>query len=647
MDGKNKKKLHDFFVLFFKACLIFSIIVAAGFGGFILFATKIPDNDMLVEQAASQQDIIASTQDTELPSSVPVSVTLKDNGLIEKNIFVNSVDIGGLSKTEAENLLEEKLAETISDKNITFLAGDNSYSVGFSHFNVTYDIKSAVSEAFNYTRNSDNKVSNEHIKFLDNRKYEIQAKVVYDTDELTVYLNNIAHEVNVAPVEPLFQKNDGVFVFGESSIGKSILIDKAKTDANNLIMDVKSGNVNIEFEDVAPRCTIDHAHASTNLLGKFSTNYSGGSSNLRNKNIMNACSKINNTTLYPGDVFSTNAILGEMSTDNGYYKAPTILGNKLVDDYGGGVCQVSSTLYNAILYSELEIVERTNHSLKVGYLDYAYDATLADDFLDLKFRNNTSFPVLIESYASSGSVVVNVYGHETRPENRTISFENEFVSKVSPGGEIVSYDSNLSPNQRVVDVAAKTGYVYNLYKNIYIDNQVVDRVLVNVSKYKAVRAEVRVGTGGGSSRKSTPDVQQDAPSIEDVNQQPPAQQPPAQQPPEQQTRPEGQPESQTTQQPVQPTQQPEQPAQQPEQPAQATEPPAQAPEQNIAQPPAEQQVIPQPAEPGQDNSAASGSNSQPAQEQAPPAEHQNPPAPQDAGVQQVPSVDELGVMPGN
>ena len=153
---------------------------------------------------------------------------------------------------------------------------------------------------------------------------------------------------------------------------------------------------------------MEGGHAGCKLIGNYSSQYKGNDEN-RVQNLRNACSKINGVILYPGEEFSTNAHFNPCTEENGWALAGTIVKGKIEDSVGGGMCQVSSALYDAVLYAELEVTERHNHSMKVGYSPYAFDATLAGDYKDFKFKNNTNKAVYIESYLTSSNVVVNLY----------------------------------------------------------------------------------------------------------------------------------------------------------------------------------------------------------------------------------------------
>ena len=197
------------------------------------------------------------------------------------------------------------------------------------------------------------------------------------------------------------------------------------------------------------------------LLGTFYTYFNEGETG-RNGNIRRAAGLVDNYVLLPGQAFSMNEAIAPVCLSNGYYIALVIANGEFVEGIGGGVCQVSSTLYMAALFAELEILQRRAHSRMVGYVPPAFDSVLATPYLDLRFRNNTPSAITIETRfdISNNRITVNIWGQETRPAGRTISFES-------------------------VQMAANNSYVtYHLYK-IENNNGVRTRTRVNISTYRA------------------------------------------------------------------------------------------------------------------------------------------------------------------
>lgn len=170
-------------------------------------------------------------------------------------------------------------------------------------------------------------------------------------------------------------------------------------------------------------------------LASYSTNYGGSTSN-RCANISNAASKINGKILAPGEVFSFNGTVGRRSTANGFYTAKEYANGQTVDGIGGGTCQVSSTLYNAVLYADLSVVSRLNHMFPVGYCPIGQDATVSDSGVDFKFVNNMSYPIKISAYTSGYTVTVSIIGTQ-RDIPLTVKIEN----KAKPVGEDTSVKS--------------------------------------------------------------------------------------------------------------------------------------------------------------------------------------------------------------
>ena len=254
--------------------------------------------------------------------------------------------------------------------------------------------------------------------------------------------------------------------------------------------------VDIVMNKTNPKYKTEDLSNIKDELGSFSTKFTnkGGKDTNRITNMKVAASRINGTILYPGEVFSTNKKFGATTKANGYKPAPIILNGKFVDEYGGGVCQISSTLYNAVLYSELDIVERQNHSLKVGYLDYGYDATLAGDYIDLKFKNTTNYPIYIDARFTENEFICTIYGYDERPKNREIKLENALIEVIEPSPKIIKETDELPEGEEKTVVKPLKGYKYKLYKLIYEDGKLKEKVLVNNSYYKPRAEEVLVGT---------------------------------------------------------------------------------------------------------------------------------------------------------
>ena len=210
-------------------------------------------------------------------------------------------------------------------------------------------------------------------------------------------------------------------------------------------------------------------------------------------NVDNACNFINGTVIMPGEEFDTDATIRPYTEENGYHYAAEYSNGQVVQGLGGGVCQVSTTLYNAVLYAELEVTQRANHSLTVGYVQLAQDAAISGDVKNFKFRNDTDTPIYIAGACEDGQITFAIFGKETRPENRTLDFESITTSTISPGEAVVTVDESLPAGTRDVTQKAHTGYVAELWKHVYVDGELVDSIKINTSQYMATPEHVTVG----------------------------------------------------------------------------------------------------------------------------------------------------------
>lgn len=220
------------------------------------------------------------------------------------------------------------------------------------------------------------------------------------------------------------QEENGRFI-DKTAIAE--LIKKVKEGGEKVDIPVSLVEAKVKKEDL-------QAKLFSGSLGSYSTNYGSSGAN-RCANIARAASLINGTVVEPGGVFSFNDTVGKRTTSNGFYTAKEYVQGQTVDGIGGGTCQVSSTLYDAVLYSDLGIVSRTNHMMTVGYLPLGQDATVSDNGPDFKFRNTSDYPVKVSAYTGGATITVSIVGTPWDPE-RKVKISNS-VSNVG-GNTIVN-----------------------------------------------------------------------------------------------------------------------------------------------------------------------------------------------------------------
>jgi len=227
----------------------------------------------------------------------------------------------------------------------------------------------------------------------------------------------------------------------------------------------------------------------TGLLAEFSTAYDPTVVN-RSYNISVAASVLNNLLVAPGEIVSFNQIVGPRSSEAGYRTAPVIIKNEFQDGLGGGVCQVSTTLYNAVLLANLEVLERKNHSLPVNYVPVGRDATVVYGAIDLKFRNNSESYVYIKTAAGNGRVTVKIFGdHRNHPRVEIKSWITETLDYRT----VYENDENLEQGKEVVKQAGLRGYRAQAERWIW-RNGTVEKEPLPASFYHPVPEIIAVGT---------------------------------------------------------------------------------------------------------------------------------------------------------
>ena len=228
------------------------------------------------------------------------------------------------------------------------------------------------------------------------------------------------------------------------------------------------------------------------VLGSFSTNFSTGNAS-RSKNLRNGASKVNGCILMPGEEFSAYVALTPFTIENGYASAGSYANGQVVDTVGGGACQLCTTLYNAALLSEMEITQRQNHSMVVGYVKPSQDSAIAGTVKDLKFKNPYETPIYIEGGVNGGTLTFTIFGKETRPANREIKFVSETLGVTDPGAPTTRVDPSLAPGAKVRVQSAHRGLRSRLWKYVYIDGVETEKEILHTDSYMASKAIYRVG----------------------------------------------------------------------------------------------------------------------------------------------------------
>lgn len=415
---------------------------------------------------------------------------------IETGIYVNDMNMSGLTMKEAEDKIEAYV-DSYGDAEITLNAVEGGTIVTTaSELGLKWGNRDILEDATNFGKDGDILQCYKELKDLEYKNKVYKVSFDFDKSKIRTLIEENAEQYNQQAVNASLIKNENGFEITEGQTG--IVVDEAASvnviyDYLTESWDGTSCDIDLVIKVEEPQGTAEDLAKVKDVLGTFTTSYStsGGS---RSANVANGCSLINGTTLYPGEEFSAYEAVAPFSEANGYYMAGSYLNGQVVDSLGGGICQVSTTLYNAVLLSELEVTERYNHSMIVTYVDPSADAAIAESSgKDFKFKNNLEYPIYIEGVTTSDKhITFTIYGVETRDENREVSYESVVLEQIAPDTEVIYANESLPVGYCVVQ-SAHIGYKAQLWKVVRENGVEVSREQVNSSSYMKAPRSATVG----------------------------------------------------------------------------------------------------------------------------------------------------------
>ena len=416
-------------------------------------------------------------------------------------VFKNGIYMGGINaagKTVDEVKAEvEAYVEELKSKTITLSVFDNKVEVTGEEFGISCANLDVLTEALEYGTKGNIIERYKALKDLENQPMEYNIDLEVDREALKNVVVEKCETFNQEAEDATLEKTSNGFEVKEGKDGIVVNEEETIEKLEEFITkewkgEDKEFEVSVKVEK--PLGDAEQLAKVKDVLGSFSTSYSTSGSS-RSANVANGTKLINGTLLYPGESFSAYETISPFTEENGYFLAGSYLNGKVVESFGGGICQVSSTLYNAVLRAELQVDERHNHSMIVNYVDRSADAAIAGTAKDFKFTNNTDYPIYIEGYTQNKHVYFNIYGCETRDTvNRKVSFESVTLSTTEPGAPQMVADGAQGIGYVKVTQSSHTGYVAELYKVVTENGVEVSREKVNKSTYKMSPQYVTVGT---------------------------------------------------------------------------------------------------------------------------------------------------------
>ena len=412
---------------------------------------------------------------------------------IASGVHVEGVDLSGMSLEEASAALQNKVNEMASTA-ITLNMGENVITTSLADMGYSCTNLDIVNRLTGIGKSGNIVERYKLQKDLENNNVDYPLEFTVDEEKVRTFVSG-CNAYNTDPVEgQLLIGSDGYPYVEGGTDGITLKEEESTQAVTSAIENWTGGEISVDLAvDVSrPDVTRDTLSLVKDVLGQATTDYSASSA-ARAINVQNGCALINGTLLWPGDEFSVTRAVTPFSAENGYEPAPTYEENRTVDSYGGGICQVSTTLYNAALKAEMDITARSNHTMMVGYVEPSKDAAIAEGSMDMCFVNNTDAPIYIEGYCSGGQITFVIFGHETRPENRTLQFTSKVLATMQPEGFSLYPDATQPVGYVLQTQSPHTGYQAELWKEIYVDGVLTDEYQINSSYYQAVGTIYSIG----------------------------------------------------------------------------------------------------------------------------------------------------------
>lgn len=317
----------------------------------------------------------------------------------------------------------------------------------------------------------------------------------------TIEIDTIYQKVQKDPKDAYYTENPFTIHPHEEGIDFAITLEEARQ-----IVSEKKEEYEIPLKFTEPEVTTNEigAEAFPNLLSSFSTRYDAGLRN-RTTNLELASAKINGTVLMPGEEFSYNKVVGERTIAAGYKEAAIYSGGQVVDGLGGGICQISSTLYNAAVQANMEILERSNHQFKTSYVDAGKDATVVYGVIDFRFKNTRKYPVKIVSSVSGGIAEMKIFGVKEETEY-DIKIETEILTPIPFSVKYIE-DSSLNAGVERIQQYGSAGCKSVAYKVCRLNGAVISKTVLSKDTYNAMTKIIRRGTKGAAPVQTTSPAQ--------------------------------------------------------------------------------------------------------------------------------------------
>ena len=409
----------------------------------------------------------------------------KGSDMIAKGVYVRDTYIGELTREDAKNILEKKH----DLQSIKMLHNEKTFEINPNDINFTVDIESTVEHALETGREG---IGNFISSMAFGEKTNLELASSYDESKLDNIIGDISQGIDIMPSDAKVSIAEGNISIEPDIHGIKVKTAVLKESIKDILeYESEHASIQIPVENVNANIRYEDIKGINTLLGSYSTRYNASNWS-RSENLRVASNSISGKVIMPGQVFSMNETTGKRSIQNGYKTAKVIVKGKLEDGLGGGVCQVSSTLYNAVIRSGLEIVERRNHSIPSSYIGLGLDATVSYGSIDFKFKNNFKNPIYVQIRPRGGRISSHIYGYGE--DKRNVAIQTQVLGKIARVVENKE-DPNLEEGKQLIEEKGRDGYKVKSYR-IFKDSNgnVVEKQTLSNDYYPPMKKIVISGT---------------------------------------------------------------------------------------------------------------------------------------------------------
>ena len=407
-------------------------------------------------------------------------------------ITIDGQDVGGRAYDEVREEIIARQQQEADARVITVEYEGQSFTLPLLS---SYDTDQVIVEAYNYAKEGELQERYDKVAALREQPLDFATTCVVTADGVDAFVQRVAQALDVPAKDATVEKFDPetkTFTFTDESTGLALDTEKLRQDIETAVADGTYETPIVPTMTVTqPTVTKEQLQKENTLLASFTTETTSSTS--RNTNIRLCSEAFNGYVVAPGEVFSLNTLTGPRTTDKGYKAAGAIQNGIMVQEPGGGVCQVSTTLFNAVVRAGMEIVERHGHSWPSDYVKIGMDAAIDYPAKDFKFRNVSDAPIYLVSTFEDRQLTVEVYGKPVLEEGVTIDLRSTTDSTIRRGSDTMVYDPSLAPGTTETVRKGRDGKKSTTYIQYIKDGEVIEEKVLFTTTYPAIRAIINYG----------------------------------------------------------------------------------------------------------------------------------------------------------